>query len=222
VFVQWHTIIGEYNLSDSEELNAELRRNILSIYEELRLTGQGSVYPEITHLYRERGFAALDIRPHLPGRLRAFLNSSIAEYLSLVAGRAIEVSEADITSIWPNVNCAGQLHRPHRHDCTQHVLVGTYFVSASPQAGGEGELCLLDPRGIVGGSAEYRRLYNEGEICFAPKPGRLVLFPPHIMHYVAPHQSDESRISLSFNVHAQVLRAAERRTASSSAAPTSN
>jgi hypothetical protein len=49
-----------------------------------------------------------------------------------------------------------------------------------------------------------------------------VLFPPHIMHYVAPHQSDESRISLSFNVHAQVLRAAERRTASSSAAPTSN
>src|SRR5262249_16690592 len=100
-----------------------------------------------------------------------------------------------------------------------HVLVGTYFVSASPKASGEGELCLLDPRGIVGGSAEYRRLYNEGEICFAPKPGRLVLFPPHIMHYVAPHQSEEPRTSRSFNVNAQVLRAAESRNPSASAAP---
>src|SRR5262249_27407230 len=147
VFVQWHTIIGEYNLPDSEELNVELRRNILRIYDELSLTEQGSVYPEITHLYREHGFAALDIRPHLPARLQAFLRTSISEYLSLVAGRAIDARDSDISSIWPNVNRAGQHHRPHRHDCTQHVLVGTYFVSASPKASGEGELCLLDPRG---------------------------------------------------------------------------
>lgn len=205
MFIQWHTVIGEYVLPEAGSLNAELARNILGMYDELDARAQGPAYPMITHIFRERGFAALDVRPHLAGRLREFLRASVSEYLSLVTRRSIEVEDEHVTSIWPNVSQAGQLHRPHRHDCTEHVLVGTYFVAAPPEARGEGALCLLDPRGILGGSAEYRRLYNEGEICFAPEPGKLILFPPHIMHYVAPHTSEVSRISLSFNISAKVL-----------------
>lgn len=210
VFIQWHTVIGEYVLSDASSLNTALARSIIGIYDELGARAQGPAYPMLTHVFRERGFAALDVRPYLDSRLREFLRTSVSEYLSLVTRRPIDVSDEHITSIWPNVSQAGQLHRPHRHDCTEHVLVGTYFVAAPPPARGEGALCLLDPRGIVGGSAEYRRLYNEGEVSFAPEPGKLILFPPHIMHYVAPHTSDVPRISMSFNISAKVLHTPAR------------
>lgn len=210
MFIQWHTVIGEYVLSDAGSLNGALAREIIGMYDELNAKGQGPAYPMMTHIFRERGFAALDVRRHLASRLRDFIRASASEYLSLVTREPIEVLDEHITSIWPNVSRAGQLHRPHRHDCTEHVLVGTYFVAAPPPAQGEGALCLMDPRGIVGGSAEYRRLYNEGEVSFAPEPGKLILFPPHIMHYVAPHTSDVLRLSLSFNISAKVLHASAR------------
>jgi uncharacterized protein (TIGR02466 family) len=39
-----------------------------------------------------------------------------------------------------------------------------------------------------------------GTVHYAPQPGRLVIFPSWIQHYVQPNLSDQDRISISFDV----------------------
>lgn len=210
----WNTLIGEYLRSESERENAELERQILALYEAKGLFGQGRAYPMFTHGFEAGSFAAIDIRPALGGELWDFLCNAVADYLRDVGGGHFSVDRGHFTGLWPNVNQRGEFHRPHRHNPVEHLVVGTYYVSVPPSVDGrEGALSLMDPRGSIGGSPAYRRFYSEGEICLQPAPGYLVLFPPHLFHYVSPHTSAQPRVSISFNVSIDVLSTAVGRDA---------
>jgi uncharacterized protein (TIGR02466 family) len=210
----WSTTVGEYIWGDAPAHNPRLAADILSHATRLDADRQGKTYPELTHIFEEGRFAALDIRPSFSDSFWQFLCAAVSDYLGRLRPGRYEVHPEHITSIWPNVNHEGQYHRPHRHNAVDHVLAGTYYVQVPPLVKeGEGALSLLDPRNGIGGSNTYRWFFNDGEVRLKPEPGYLVLFPPHVLHYVAPHDSEVPRISISFNVTIGVVEGMRRQSA---------
>ena len=102
-------------------------------------------------------------------------------------------------NMWANVNYPGCYNRPHIHP--NSLFSGVYFIK-TPQK--SGNLMVYDPRPGVQMAMPNRK---EGklppelwrEIHYEPKAGRCIMFPSWLWHEVKPNQSNDIRISVSFN-----------------------
>ena len=102
-------------------------------------------------------------------------------------------------NMWANINYSGGYNRPHVHpNC---LFSGVYYVKTQPQCG---ELVVNDPRPGIQTMMPTRKpgqppkhLWREAHI--EPTQGRLIMFPAWLWHCVEPNQSNDMRISVSFN-----------------------
>jgi len=102
-------------------------------------------------------------------------------------------------NMWANINYSGGYNRPHVHpNC---LFSGVYYVKTQPQCG---ELIVNDPRPGIQTMMPTRKsgqppkhLWREAHI--EPIQGRLIMFPAWLWHCVEPNQSNDMRISVSFN-----------------------
>ena len=102
-------------------------------------------------------------------------------------------------NMWANINYSGGYNRPHVHpNC---LFSGVYYVKTQPQCG---ELVVNDPRPGIQTMMPIRKsgqppkhLWREAHI--EPIQGRLIMFPAWLWHCVEPNQSNDMRISVSFN-----------------------
>ena len=102
-------------------------------------------------------------------------------------------------NMWANINYPGGYNRPHVHpNC---LLSGVYYVRSQP---GAGKLVVNDPRPGVQLMLPVR-IKEPGpkhlwrEVHLDPVPGRIIIFPAWLLHCVEPNQSNDIRISVSFN-----------------------
>lgn len=102
-------------------------------------------------------------------------------------------------NMWANINYSGGYNRPHVHpNC---LFSGVYYVKTQPQCG---ELVVNDPRPGIQTMMPTRKpgqppkhLWREAHL--EPVTGRLIMFPAWLWHCVEPNQSNDIRISVSFN-----------------------
>ena len=102
-------------------------------------------------------------------------------------------------NMWANINYSGGYNRPHVHpNC---LFSGVYYVKTQPQCG---ELIVDDPRPGIQIMMPTRKpgqppkhLWRKAHI--EPIQGRLIMFPAWLWHCVEPNQSNDMRISVSFN-----------------------
>jgi len=102
-------------------------------------------------------------------------------------------------NMWANINYSGGYNRPHVHpNC---LFSGVYYVKTQPQCG---ELVVNDPRPGIQTMMPTRKsgqppkhLWREAHL--EPVTGRLIMFPAWLWHCVEPNQSNDMRISISFN-----------------------
>ena len=100
---------------------------------------------------------------------------------------------------WFNMLDKGGMNTPHDHP--GWVWSGCYYVHV-PEYDEErsGSIEFIDPR------TNLRVLPVDNAACFAskfvmqPKSGMMLLFPSWLKHWVYPNESDETRISIAFNV----------------------
>ena len=107
--------------------------------------------------------------------------------------------EAFLGNMWANVNYKGGFNRPHIHP--NSLWSGVYYVKTPENCG---HLKLEDTRTMslmsrpkTTGGEEPKHTWRE--VNFEPKAGRLIMFPSYVNHCVDPNESDEPRISVSFN-----------------------
>jgi len=101
--------------------------------------------------------------------------------------------------MWANINPPGGMNRAHQHP--NSLWSGVYYVKAPKNSG---QLKIDDPRASA---AMYRPRQKEGpvpsrlyrETHYEPIAGRCIMFPSWLMHCVDPNQSNDIRISVSFN-----------------------
>ena len=102
-------------------------------------------------------------------------------------------------NMWANINYSKCYNRPHIHP--NSLFSGVYFVKTPKNSG---NLVLYDPRPGVQMTMPDRKdikLSRElwREIHYEPKAGRCIMFPSWLWHEVKPNQSNDIRISVSFN-----------------------
>ena len=108
-------------------------------------------------------------------------------------------SEPFLGGMWANVNPPGGMNRAHMHP--NSLWSGVYYVKAPKNCGA---LKIDDPRTSAAMSRPRvkkgeipSRLYRETH--YEPKAGRCIMFPAWLTHCVDPNESNENRISVSFN-----------------------
>ena len=107
--------------------------------------------------------------------------------------------EPILGNMWANINPKEGSNQPHIHP--NSLFSGVYYIKSNPQAG---RLKIYDPRP---GAQIVMPVRKEGQppkhlwrdANLDPLTGRLIMFPAWLWHAVEPNQSDELRISVSFN-----------------------
>ena len=107
--------------------------------------------------------------------------------------------EPVLGNMWANINPKEGMNQPHIHP--NSLFSGVYYVKSNPQAG---RLKIYDPRPGAQIVMPNRRegqppkhLWRDANI--DPIPGRIIMFPAWLWHSVEPNQSNDLRISVSFN-----------------------
>ena len=102
-------------------------------------------------------------------------------------------------NMWANINYPGGYNRPHVHpNC---LFSGVYYVKANKNSG---VFVANDPRPGMQTMMPSRKpgrppKHLWREVHLEPIPGRIIMFPAWLWHCVAPNQSNDIRISISFN-----------------------
>ena len=107
--------------------------------------------------------------------------------------------EPVLGNMWANINPKEGMNQSHIHP--NSLFSGVYYVKSNPQAG---KLKIYDPRpgaqivmpARVKGQPP-KHLWREANL--DPIPGRIIMFPAWLWHSVEPNQSNDLRISVSFN-----------------------
>ena len=107
--------------------------------------------------------------------------------------------EPVLGNMWANINPKEGSNQPHIHP--NSLFSGVYYVKSNPQAG---RLKIYDPRPGIQMVMPIRKegqppkhLWRDANL--DPVTGRVIMFPAWLWHAVEPNQSDELRISVSFN-----------------------
>ena len=108
-------------------------------------------------------------------------------------------SEPYLGNMWANINPPGGMNRAHQHP--NSLWSGVYYIKAPKNSG---HLKIDDPRASA---AMVRPNQKKGpvparlfrETHYEPIAGRCIMFPSWLMHCVDPNQSNDIRISVSFN-----------------------
>jgi len=102
-------------------------------------------------------------------------------------------------NMWANINYKGGYNRPHVHP--NSLFSGVFYVQAEENCG---RLICTDPRP---GVSNYMPIRIKGqppkhlwrEIHLQPQVNRIIMFPAWLWHCVEPNESNNIRISVSFN-----------------------
>ena len=116
----------------------------------------------------------------------------ICDSLTLVYERV------ELTACWANVSNRGYPHRQHIHP--NNYLSGAYYVRTAP---GADSINFHDPRpqaGMIAPPARDQNRANPDTITLDVKDGMLAIFPAWLQHSVHPNMSNETRISVAFNI----------------------
>ena len=102
-------------------------------------------------------------------------------------------------NMWANINYPGNSNRPHLHP--NGLFSGVYWVKAPEKSG---NLMVYEPRPGAQCTMPNRKkgeLPPEiwREVHYQPKAGTAVMFPAWLWHEVKPNESNDIRISVSFN-----------------------
>ena len=102
----------------------------------------------------------------------------------------------EITAMWGNIQKPGEQLRTHQHH--NNILAGVFYLNEND------DFPLLRFERPHFGSfdplVDEFNAYNQGSYLIKPERNKVVLFPAMLSHGVDVNQSNEDRLSISFNV----------------------
>ena len=108
-------------------------------------------------------------------------------------------SKPFLGNMWANINPPGGSNRAHQHP--NSLWSGVYWIKTPKNCG---QLKIDDPRSVAcmtrprqKDTKKPDRLWRETH--YEPVAGRCIMFPSWLMHCVDPNESNDIRISVSFN-----------------------
>ena len=123
-----------------------------------------------------------------------FCEESLQQYFKEVYAPKHDVTPY-ITQSWANYTKKGQWH--HKHEHPNSFISGVFYVQAQKDI----DKIYFYKNGYqqIKVPTESFNLYNSESWWLGVETGQLILFPSHLTHMVQAVQTDETRISISFN-----------------------
>ena len=130
-------------------------------------------------------------KPEL-SRVRQFIEFKLKEFVVNIMGSD---SEMVITQSWLNKSGKGESHHEHKHP--NSMISGVWY----PQIHEKLPPIQFKTEKQRDVDLSFKRYnhFNSATFMLPMRVGELILFPSNLQHSVPPNQSDEERISLSFN-----------------------
>lgn len=125
--------------------------------------------------------------------LKQVIHNNCVEYLKAI-GVQIDTELKSNIACWAMVMRDDAYSQVHSHPGAD--LSGVYYVKVPQKE--QGNLCFLDPRP---GAKNNRIFQKDTKMIFNPKEGTGLIFPSWVDHYTEPHNTNETRISISFNFY---------------------
>jgi uncharacterized protein (TIGR02466 family) len=103
-----------------------------------------------------------------------------------------------VTACWATVLASGAAHKMHQHP--NNFLSGVYYVRTHP---GADTINFHDPRnqtGIIRPPVVELTAENTDQVVVGVKNGAMLIFPAYLQHSVDANQSEQERVSISFNI----------------------
>tara|TARA_R110000744_G_scaffold275263_1_gene388195 strand:+ start:251 stop:838 length:588 start_codon:yes stop_codon:yes gene_type:complete len=106
--------------------------------------------------------------------------------------------EPFLGNMWANINPPGSYNVPHIHP--NSLWSGVYYIKTPKNCG---SLTIEDPKSVGLMTSPKRKENSPGyslrQIKYTPNAGTLIMFPSYLNHWVNTNESDDIRISVSFN-----------------------
>ena len=107
--------------------------------------------------------------------------------------------EPVLGNMWANINPPGGYNAPHIH--ANSLFSGVYYIKAPANSG---KLVCTDPRPGIQTVMPTRKKGQPPkhlwrDVHLEPKVNRIIMFPSWLWHCVEPNESNDIRISVSFN-----------------------
>lgn len=110
----------------------------------------------------------------------------------------IGYQDVEITGCWATVLAKGATHKAHTHP--NNFLSGAYYVRTHP---GADTINFHDPRhqaSVIRPPVTELTAENTDQVVVKVKNGTLLMFPSYLEHSVGATESEDERISISFNL----------------------
>ena len=107
------------------------------------------------------------------------------------------IVETFIPKFWININQRNDYNIIHQHGGV-YALSGTYYVKTPKNCG---SIYFRDPRPAAIGNDFFNHRFDKGEFRIQNlEEGLLMLWPSFLDHFVEPSNTDEQRITISFDL----------------------
>ena len=100
---------------------------------------------------------------------------------------------------WINVNPRGGYNAPHDH--MGGFWSGVYYVRVAADQAHGGAIEFLAPHKPMPSNGFIEAPATAQRVTIRPKPGQVLIFPAHLVHWVHPNDSDDDRVTIAFNGH---------------------
>ena len=192
VFDLWPTKFYQRTLDASEDPTRELLKLVRDLDKSNR---------NVTLEYRDNNILNMD-HPG-PNWLRSEVNQSVIDYLRTIG---IDYPVNWQIHAWANINRKGDYHDTHNHP--HSYLSGTYYLKVPAPSKAErnrsdvrpSHITFYDPRPGINMNSINKDPYVDPEHTILPQSGQLLMWPSFLNHFVHPNLSDETRITISFNI----------------------
>ena len=120
----------------------------------------------------------------------------VKEITEMCKNLNLGIQEVFIPQLWVNVNKKGDWNIIHQHG--SYNLSGTYYVKVPKDSG---RIVFRDPRPAAISNVFMNNRFDKGEFKNVNiVEGLLMIWPSYLDHFVEPSQTDEERISISFDI----------------------
>jgi uncharacterized protein (TIGR02466 family) len=101
-----------------------------------------------------------------------------------------------ISKSWTNFNNPNDFQFSHSHDNDKAIISGTYYYKTNQN---DGDIVFETPN-ILMEAKKFPSRSSFDTVQYSPEIGKLLLFPSWLKHKVQPNQTQDTRISISFNI----------------------
>ncbi len=144
-----------------------------------------------THSVSDSTFSTNFLDKYDSKEVKEEIKNAVYNYLDAV--RYDKDYQYKITSSWLTLTKKGEYAHVHSH--SYFDISGAYYYKTN---GEDGDLFFEHPLDVIKSSMYLKNIPNR--MLIKPQVGKMVLFPGWFKHGVKPNQTDNERISLSFNI----------------------